>query len=134
MVCYKPEGNGNSQNSTEEGQAAANNSKPASSSSDTKSKVANMAATEVVSSNLTHKRAANVLLATAVVLVEDETGSHSPARALLDSGSQCNFISERMRQRLKVLHEKVDISVLGVGNAATRVTQRIQAIVKSRVT
>ena len=40
------------------------------------------------------------LLSTAVVLVKDCHGRFIPARALLDSGPQFNFVTEDLRQRL----------------------------------
>nr|XP_029734580.1 uncharacterized protein LOC115269918 [Aedes albopictus] len=43
----------------------------------------------------------SVLLATAIVILEDLFGNTMQARALLDSGSQLCFISERASQRLK---------------------------------
>ena len=82
---------------------------------------------------MAHRRTSSILLATAVVLVEDDMGSLYPARALLDSGSECNFMSEKLSQRLKINNrEKVDVSVLGIGHAATRARQRIQTSIKSR--
>ncbi|XP_055634173.1 uncharacterized protein LOC129774458 [Toxorhynchites rutilus septentrionalis] len=74
-----------------------------------------------------------VLLATAVVILVDDSGQRFPARALLDSGSESNFVSERLSQRMNVNRERVDISVLGIGQAATQVKHRIRAMVQSRV-
>ncbi|XP_058816128.1 uncharacterized protein LOC131679415 [Topomyia yanbarensis] len=74
-----------------------------------------------------------VLLATAVVVIEDDDGRHFPARALLDSGSESNFVTERLSQRLKVGRQKVEISVLGIGQTATKVKQRILTTIRSRV-
>ncbi|XP_038117200.1 uncharacterized protein LOC119769297 [Culex quinquefasciatus] len=65
----------------------------------------------------------------AVVVVEDDNGNRLPARALLDSGSESNFMSERLSQRLRVKRNKVDISVSGIGQAVSRVKQQIQATV-----
>ncbi|XP_039436949.1 uncharacterized protein LOC120418570 [Culex pipiens pallens] len=64
-----------------------------------------------------------------VVVVEDDNGNRLPARALLDSGSESNFMSERLSQRLRVKRNKVDISVSGIGQAVSRVKQQIQATV-----
>ncbi|XP_055613269.1 uncharacterized protein LOC129759772 [Uranotaenia lowii] len=75
-----------------------------------------------------------VLLATAVVFIEDEMGARIPARALLDSGSESNFISERLCQLMKISRKKVDISILGIGQVQTRVKHKIEAVVHSRVT
>ncbi|XP_055623472.1 uncharacterized protein LOC129766899 [Toxorhynchites rutilus septentrionalis] len=81
----------------------------------------------------TQQFSSQVLLATAVVLMVDDSGQVFPARALLDSGSESNFISERLSQRMCVSRERVDISVLGIGEAATEVKYRIRAMVRSRV-
>ncbi|XP_058827012.1 uncharacterized protein LOC131686993 [Topomyia yanbarensis] len=96
-------------------------------------RAANTASTSTVSANMAHGRSSNILLATAVVLIEDDTGARYPARALLDSGSECNFMSERLSQRLSIRREKVDVSVMGIGHAAAKARQRIQATIKSRV-
>ncbi|XP_065087158.1 uncharacterized protein LOC135708901 [Ochlerotatus camptorhynchus] len=95
-------------------------------------KAANAASVQIVSSNTAQSHTAQVLLATAVVVIEDNQGSRYPARALLDFGSQCNFISEDLSQLMKVSSEKVDVSISGVGQTGTRVNRKIQAVVKSR--
>ncbi|XP_062557630.1 uncharacterized protein LOC134222498 [Armigeres subalbatus] len=66
-------------------------------------------------------------------MIEDDIGNRFPARALLDSGSESNFITERLSQRLQVHRDRVDISVAVIGQAATKVRQRIQAVLHSRV-
>ncbi|XP_062537704.1 uncharacterized protein LOC134206037 [Armigeres subalbatus] len=50
-----------------------------------------------------------------------------------DSGSESNFISERLSQRLNVTRRRVDVSVLGIGQATTKVKQRITAEIRSRL-
>ncbi|XP_055629519.1 uncharacterized protein LOC129770600 [Toxorhynchites rutilus septentrionalis] len=55
----------------------------------------------------TQQFSSQVLLATAVVLMVDDSGQVFPARALLDSGSESNFISERLSQRMCVSRERV---------------------------
>ncbi|XP_055590249.1 uncharacterized protein LOC129742374 [Uranotaenia lowii] len=95
--------------------------------------VTNLAATDIQSSNAASQRSSQVLLATAVVILEDDYGSQYPVRALLDSGSEGNLLTERMSQRLKTTREKVDICVVGVGQAATKVKQRVYATIRSRV-
>ncbi|XP_055645119.1 uncharacterized protein LOC129780856 [Toxorhynchites rutilus septentrionalis] len=94
--------------------------------------VANLASNSMISGTV-QQYSSQVLLATAVVLLEDDDGNQYPARALLDSGSESNFLSVRLSQFLKVNRDKVDISVLGIGQTSTRVNQRIYATVKSRV-
>ncbi|XP_038106934.1 uncharacterized protein LOC119766450 [Culex quinquefasciatus] len=92
----------------------------------------NSANTDSVSSNAATGQSSSILLATAVVLVEDNEGNTVTARALLDSGSECNFIAERLYQRLNVSMQKVDVSVVGIGQAAMKSKRSIQAVVKSR--
>ncbi|XP_062714600.1 uncharacterized protein LOC134291174 [Aedes albopictus] len=97
------------------------------------SQVVNMTATDISVSGAAQQYSSQVLLATAVVVVEDDEGGRFPARALLDSGSESNFITERLSQRMKTHREKVDISVRWIGQSGTKVRQKIQAVVRSRV-
>ncbi|XP_055632631.1 uncharacterized protein LOC129773103 [Toxorhynchites rutilus septentrionalis] len=90
-------------------------------------------ASDVQLSGSAQRFSSSILLATAVVLIENCEGSWYPARALLDSGSESNFISERLCQRLKLKRDEVDISVRGIGQAATKVHHRIHTAVKSRI-
>ncbi|XP_055585018.1 uncharacterized protein LOC129737879 [Uranotaenia lowii] len=87
-----------------------------------------------VSSNVARNHSSTIILATAVVLVEDDTGKAFHARALLDSGSESNFMTERLCQRMKISRRRSNISVLGIGNANTTVTYQISAVVRSRTT
>lgn len=41
-----------------------------------------------------------ILLSTAIVYIQDNSGTHHKVRALLDNGSQSSFISKAMCQRL----------------------------------
>ncbi|XP_062538569.1 uncharacterized protein LOC134206852 [Armigeres subalbatus] len=90
-------------------------------------------ASETVVVSAAQQFTTQVLLATAVIVVEDDSGNRLPARALLDSGSESNFISERLSQRLRVARSKVDISISGIGQSASRVKQQILAKVCSRI-
>ncbi|XP_062538907.1 uncharacterized protein LOC134207198 [Armigeres subalbatus] len=134
MVCFKQR----KDRSPKIVAAAGNNNPPRMEPGDapvpSSSQVVNMAATDATVSGSTHQFSSKVLLATAVVIVEDDEGSQFPARALLDSGSESNFIAERLSQRLRSHREKVEISVLGIGHAATRVKHQITALVRSRAT
>ncbi|XP_055604089.1 uncharacterized protein LOC129752328 [Uranotaenia lowii] len=96
-------------------------------------RVSNPASSTCLSSGVEHMANGRVLLATAVVLLEDELGNRYPARALLDSGSESNFISERLSQRLTMSRKRVDVAILGIGRTSTRVKQKVQAVVRSRV-
>ncbi|XP_065079466.1 uncharacterized protein LOC135702369 [Ochlerotatus camptorhynchus] len=50
------------------------------------------------------------LLATAVIILIDDNGV---ARALLDSGSECYFITERFSQRIKAQRKKIYLPISG---------------------
>ncbi|XP_055632599.1 uncharacterized protein LOC129773073 [Toxorhynchites rutilus septentrionalis] len=132
LVCFKPGKDSNVKiasvarndcNSEEAGCSSGSNS----------SRVSNTAASDVQLSGSAQRFSSSILLATAVVLIENCEGSWYPARALLDSGSESNFISERLCQRLKLKRDEVDISVHGIGQAATKVHHRIHTAVKSRI-
>ncbi|XP_062698515.1 uncharacterized protein LOC134284160 [Aedes albopictus] len=96
------------------------------------SKAANASAVESTSSNAAQCVSSQVLLATAVVVIEDDQGSRYPARALLDSGSECNFITENLYQTMKVAVKTTDISIMGIGQSSTKASRKIKAVVKSR--
>ncbi|XP_058816019.1 uncharacterized protein LOC131679327 [Topomyia yanbarensis] len=132
LVCFKSERDTDKDTKVA---AVARGNKPSvpTESSNTSSQVANVAATEVLVAGAAHQYSSQVLLATAVVVIEDDDGNRFPARALLDSGSESNFVTERLSQRMKVTRNQVDISVVGIGQAATKVKHRIQAVLRSRV-
>ncbi|XP_055585373.1 uncharacterized protein LOC129738208 [Uranotaenia lowii] len=96
-------------------------------------RISNPASSTCLSSGVERMANGRVLLATAVVHLEDELGNRYPARALLDSGSESNFMSERLSQRLTMSRKRVDVAILGIGRTSTRVKQKVQAVVRSRV-
>lgn len=127
LLCFKGERKDSGNQQSEKENSRKNNDDTASGS-----KAANASSVETASSNSAQRSASQVLLATAVVVVEDNQGSRYSARALLDSGSECNFISEGLSQLMKVSSQKVDIAISGIAQTGTRVTRKIQAVVKSR--
>ncbi|XP_062704688.1 uncharacterized protein LOC134286987 [Aedes albopictus] len=74
----------------------------------------------------------NVLLSTVVLLIIDSNGYAHPARALLDSGSQSNIMSERLCQMLKLKRRVVNIPVHGVGESASNVKHGVHSSIRSR--
>ncbi|XP_070155252.1 uncharacterized protein [Polyergus mexicanus] len=60
-----------------------------------------------------------VLLATARVVLMGESGRSVNVRALLDSGSEASFVSERAAQLLKLARRRVRVAVSGLQGAAT---------------
>ncbi|XP_055714786.1 uncharacterized protein LOC129808906 [Phlebotomus papatasi] len=86
--------------------------------------------TEVISSHPvassdTCDKIPRVLLATAVVQVEDSFGKFQLCRVLLDSGSQVNLISNNLCQRLRMKPSPANILVEGVGGGNNSVKQRL---------
>ncbi|XP_055584795.1 uncharacterized protein LOC129737660 [Uranotaenia lowii] len=75
-----------------------------------------------------------VLLATAVIKLTDDYGNTHFARALLDSGSECNFITESFAQKLKVRRTKVHLSISGIGQSSTQSRSKLRTTIHSRVT
>ncbi|KAG5875543.1 hypothetical protein JTB14_017750 [Gonioctena quinquepunctata] len=56
-----------------------------------------------------------VILSTAIVLVKDKNDQFHEARVFLDSGSQSNFITRELCNKLSLPMKQVDFSVEGVG-------------------
>ncbi|XP_065085126.1 uncharacterized protein LOC135707260 [Ochlerotatus camptorhynchus] len=133
LVCFKSEKDHTVTVAAIAGGNHHSNSKESQGSSGSNSiQLANVAATDVSVCGTSNQLTSQVLLATAVVIVEDDVGSRYHARALLDSGSESNFVSERLTQRMKVIRNKVDVSVLGIGQGATKVKHTVQAVIRSR--
>ncbi|XP_032589276.1 uncharacterized protein LOC116804701 [Drosophila mojavensis] len=85
-------------------------------------------------SSVNHARIASdqVLLATAVVKIKDQSGSYHLARALLDSGSQVNFITEELAKQLKLERQRSGTQLLGIANCQSSVRHSVQTSIASR--
>ncbi|XP_055590993.1 uncharacterized protein LOC129743074 [Uranotaenia lowii] len=129
LVCFRSENNSNGQVSAN---ASRNDSLSDDQEAESSTRVANMAAPIGSTVNSASQFRSRVLLATAVVIIEDDMGNQLPARALLDSGSESNFMTQRLSQRITVSRNKVNVSILGIGQVATKVKQKVTAVVKSR--
>ncbi|XP_062704414.1 uncharacterized protein LOC134286760 [Aedes albopictus] len=87
----------------------------------------------MISSTPTMKpRDATVFLSTALVRVQDTDGIGHFARALLDSGSQSNFVSESLCQRLGLKRNRINLPVSGIGQATISVRYSVQISLASR--
>jgi hypothetical protein len=73
-----------------------------------------------------------VLLCTAVALVEDSDGNLKLARILLDSGSQSNFITEKFANKLKLKKMPLDVIVKGIDSSASTVKSGVDIKLKAR--
>lgn len=74
----------------------------------------------------------SILLSTVVVSILDNRGLPRLCRALLDSGSQSHFITERMVRRLGLPLYSVVTDVCGIGQSTTRTSSSVQCVIKSR--
>ncbi|XP_062710702.1 uncharacterized protein LOC134288828 [Aedes albopictus] len=75
----------------------------------------------------------SVLLATAVVKLVDDSGIEHTARALLDSGSECCFITESLSQLVKAQRKKISVPISGIGQSTTYARYKIVASIRSRI-
>ncbi|XP_054746031.1 uncharacterized protein LOC129250437 [Anastrepha obliqua] len=74
-----------------------------------------------------------VMLATAVVNVKASSGVYVQARALLDSGSQVNFMTEELMQILRIRKAKIALNIVGIGNSNKKVQGKLKIYIKSRI-
>ncbi|XP_058449451.1 uncharacterized protein LOC131429391 [Malaya genurostris] len=88
---------------------------------------------ETTSLTQSNKRNENVVfLSTAVIRIQDYQGKYQLARALLDSGSQSNFISESLCQRLGLKRSRINLPISGIGQAAVTVHYQVESKLASR--
>ena len=74
-----------------------------------------------------------VLLPTAVIHVLDKIGKRHFCRVLLDSGSQSNFMTERMSQILRLKKEKIHFPIGGIGNSIKNVRFQTRVEIRTRI-
>ncbi|XP_065075451.1 uncharacterized protein LOC135699156 [Ochlerotatus camptorhynchus] len=74
----------------------------------------------------------DVFLLTVLVKVVDAYGQDHIARALLDSASQPNLITDRLARRLHLKRSSVNVIIQGAGNLSKKVRESIFARIKSR--
>lgn len=84
------------------------------------------------SSNIKQFKTSQILLGTAVILVQDSSNNWCKAKVLLDSGSQSNFISHSFLRKLKYHTEPTQLSVLGVNETQTISNLKATICIKSR--
>ncbi|XP_062541819.1 uncharacterized protein LOC134209806 [Armigeres subalbatus] len=74
-----------------------------------------------------------VLLSTAEVIVSGSGNMTVPCRALLDSGSDSNLISETLARQLNLVMDNINLPISGLNNAETRVKYKLRTKISSRV-
>ena len=75
-----------------------------------------------------------VVLGTAIINILNSKGEYQSCRALLDSCSQCNSITESLAESLGLTKQRVDIKLKGVQNLHSNVKHITLARIKSRYT
>ena len=76
----------------------------------------------------------HILLATAVVEVQNKSGQYVPCRALLDSASQSHFITGRCVKRSRLSRTQTHASLQGISNVNTATHHSVSLHLKSRHT
>jgi len=74
----------------------------------------------------------NVLLATAVVNICDAFGRHHSCRAVLDSGSQLNFITKSCAKKLNLSTAEKSLNIIGVSSMSSTAMQLEDTTLHSR--
>lgn len=74
-----------------------------------------------------------ILLSTAIVHIIDHKGNPHACRALLDSGSQVHFMTEKLAAKLGLKLQKVEIPLGGVNQMSSSVKQITRTTVQSRL-
>ncbi|XP_011175794.1 uncharacterized protein LOC105207848 [Solenopsis invicta] len=73
------------------------------------------------------------MLSTAIVYVYDSQGSRTTCRALLDCGSQANFILRKLLDKLNLRPKSLNLSISGIKGSTTRSTQIVRLKLQSRL-
>nr|XP_049464908.1 uncharacterized protein LOC125907331 [Anopheles coluzzii] len=83
--------------------------------------------------SLTTAVPSTVLLSTVVLNITDHAGVSHPARAVLDSGAQSNFITGRMAQFLELPRKLINLPLSGIGGSTrSNVRHSIETTIHSR--
>jgi len=89
--------------------------------------VSNSIVNHTVSNNNAYK-----ILATAVVYIADKNGREHECVALLDGGSQSNFMTTSLCQRLNLTTVRVNIPIIGINQSKTNTVESVVTTIKSK--
>ncbi|XP_062712567.1 uncharacterized protein LOC134289887 [Aedes albopictus] len=87
----------------------------------------------ISSNSVSDPHSVNVFLSTVVLIIVDGYGREHFARALLDSGSQCCLMSERLCQQLRLVRRRINQPIFGVGEAQIRAVGSVSTEARSRL-
>jgi len=85
-----------------------------------------------ISAHAASASGAKVLLSTAIIKIFSSSNEPFLARALLDSASQGNFITNNLANKLRLAKHKFDCAISGVNSAECRVSHIVTAEVRAR--
>ncbi|XP_015377244.1 PREDICTED: uncharacterized protein LOC107171508 [Diuraphis noxia] len=74
-----------------------------------------------------------VFLSTAIILTVDRLGKQKQCRAVLDSGSQVNFISGNLANRLQLRSQRAALPVSGIGESRVKALSYVEVSIQSRL-
>ncbi|XP_050065913.1 uncharacterized protein LOC126554977 [Aphis gossypii] len=74
-----------------------------------------------------------VFLSTAIILTVDRLGKQKQCRAVLDSGSQVNFISGSLANRLQLRSQRAALPVSGIGESRVQALSYVEVSIQSRL-
>jgi len=75
-----------------------------------------------------------ILLATAIVKVQNKSGQYIPCRALFHSASESHFITERRVERLRLSRTQTHASIQGISSVNTETYHSVSIHLRSRHT
>ncbi|XP_031334025.1 uncharacterized protein LOC116164038 [Photinus pyralis] len=73
----------------------------------------------------------NAILSTAQIHILGANGNIIKCRALLDSGSQANFITQELFEKLTLKGSKIDIPIAGISKSITRLSKQVTTQIRS---
>lgn len=74
-----------------------------------------------------------VLLSTARVYILDSQGKQHECRCILDSGSQCNFMTKEICALLRLPKRRINMPVVGIAQAVTNISFMSESTILSRI-
>ncbi|XP_050523904.1 uncharacterized protein LOC126895751 [Daktulosphaira vitifoliae] len=86
-----------------------------------------------MSANVFRKKSEQVLLSTAVLIAYNRNGEPVICRALLDTGSQSNFITDSMAQTLNLNRRRVNCAITGIQLSTHTASNSVAVKISSRL-
>jgi hypothetical protein len=87
-----------------------------------------------ISTHATRTGQNQILLSTAIIKIQDVTNQTVLARALLDSGSQSNFITKELAYKLRLPRKNVSYNIVGVDQKISQSNFAVTTKIKGRTT